>query len=344
MCHFIPSIPFSIVPKDYSKEILLVNQIYISNPLDRDTYEKNVINNGKFGYDVMVVDSSKSGYTFDYSLCNYYLHDKKNLLFDRKPLNSVFFTYETQNENDNVKMDIYCENSAPHELNILFQNTKAFSLAKTLGYKYVLRLECDMEFNDFDIKNINDKIKECILNDNKTSVMKFSEDYMGFHVTFWDIDYYFYIIGKILNQKDWEKLLHKHNLSDNGIERILPQILKNNYLIFEPLTTAQVIAYRFKETMRFFDSNVIIDFFKTSDDRIYFASTNHNWDRFPEKLIIRQYVKDTVLTNGIGNSNSVSWVYIDQNVDYIELEVDDKIYKLTGDEVKSTKNVISFMP
>ena len=323
-------------------KILLIGQVYFDNDNDLKMYENNISIDKKFGYEIMIVDSSNYKSLFNYNLTDYYLNDKKNLVFNRKPFNYVNFFYRT----DNVKLEISCENTAPHELNILYQNTKSFRLAKLLGYKYVLRVECDIPFNDFDINNIKNKINECVSN-NKKSVFMNTDNYIGFHITFWDIDWYFDKIGDILNQNDWMNLLHKYKLEDNGIETIFHSILKDqeeNYLKFDTITSASVKGYRYKETRRFYDSNVIIDFFK-NDSNLYLASTNMDNDKFPDELSLTQHLNNGgLLINLIRDwGGGISWILIDPDINYVELNVDKKIFKLNKSELQSTNNVITFL-
>jgi hypothetical protein len=326
-----------------SNDILLVGQIYISNEENKRVYQENVLNLANFGYPILIVDSSPTEYVFDHSGCDYYLYDKNNLLFDRKPLNMVNWHFTTVGPSNNINLSIPCYNSSPHELNILYQNTKAFSLAKTLEYKYVIRVECDIHFNENDIKNIKEKINQCI-EENKNSAFLYNGVSFGFHVSFYNIDHYFEKIGKILNQKDWENLLEKYNFSDDGLENIFPKIF-TDYINFDPLIVMAVLAYRYKETKRFLDSNVILDFFKDdSNDRIYLACTNNYLDKFPDKITLTQYIKERTLIDGVSNSVSVTWIFIDQNVDYVELNIDDKIHKFTKEDLVKTQNTINFIP
>lgn len=322
-------------------DVLLVGQIYINNIRDLEIYEFNTKNNKNFGYDILIVDSSKSKFKFDYTLADYYMYDKKNLLFNRNPFDFINFYYFHMN----IQLNIFCSNSSPHELNILYQNTKAFNFAKSLGYKYILRVESDLEFTSKDIEEINKKIDECKSFNKKAIFMKIDDTYIGFHISFWNIDYYFEKIGEIFSQKDWENLLKKYNIIDEGLEKTIPKIINNeeDFLKFDDLHSEPQKGFRYKETKMYFDSDCIIDFFKSEDNNVYFATANNSKDKFPNKLILTQYTQNGILKNEIVDlGETVSWVLIDTNIKNVELEVNDNIYTLTKEDLMNKPNTIIF--
>jgi hypothetical protein len=138
-------------------EILLLGQIHFENENELKIYE-NYINSIKiFGYKILIVDSSSYKELFNYKLCDYYLYDKENRLFNRN-LGEIYFYVQNHLINPNFKLHIHCKNNGSHELNILYQNTKSFNLAKTLGYKYILRMECDSILDLEDFTNIKNKM------------------------------------------------------------------------------------------------------------------------------------------------------------------------------------------
>jgi len=323
-------------------DILLLGQIYYKTEDELKMYENYIESLKKFGYKIMIMDSSPEGLLFNYSkLCDYYIYDKENKLFDRKPFGYLDFTI-----NGNVyELFMECGNVGEHELNILYQNTKSFNFAKLLGYKYILRLECDAIMTDEDFIDIKTKINDCISSNKKALLLYLVEqEYLGLHIGFWQIDWYLEKFGNILSQKDWEDFLVKNNFTDNNIETVMGKHLKKDIDQFNIIENKILFqkAFRYKETKRFFDSDVIIDFFK-SGDALYFATNNMTLSKYPEKLILTQYTPNGVLTNQITDPLKVlSWILIDQNFIYVELNVNDKIYKLERSKLLSIKNRLVF--
>jgi hypothetical protein len=100
---------------------------------------------------------------------------------------------------------------------------------------------------------------------------------------------------------------------------------------------------RYKETRRFIDSYLYIDFFKNSDGQVFFAVNNSNYDKFPDKLAIYQYTPTRSLGNEIKNPlKSTAWVLIENDIINVEIEIDNQIITLSREDVFSTKNIIEF--
>jgi hypothetical protein len=326
-----------------SEDILLYGQIFYKNAEDIDLYENCVKSLKGFDYKILIADSSQKDLTFNKNLCDYYLYDKENKLFDKKTEKNIYFYYECSS----FGIKILCNVTQGHELNILYQNTKVFNLAKTIGYKYILRLECDTIYSEENIKDIKEKINECVSSDKK-GVFVCDEEFLRMNMSFWDIDWYLEKIGNIKNENDWFKFLEKHNFSNIGIEILFWELIKNDkdkFINYNLSLPHYLKTFKYKETERFYESDVIIDFFKPKEsEQLFFCVTNYKSDVFPEKLILNQYFENGgYLTNQVKNPGSVLyWVNIDINIKYAELIVNDKIFKLTKEELFSVENVIIF--
>jgi hypothetical protein len=131
------------------------------------------------------------------------------------------------------------------------------------------------------------------------------------------------------------------------LEITLGKILKTNvddYITFDnQLKITYLKGLRYKETRRFIDSYLYIDFFKNSDGQVFFAVNNSNYDKFPDKLAIYQYTPTRSLGNEIKNPlKSTAWVLIENDIINVEIEIDNQIITLSREDVFSTKNIIEF--
>jgi hypothetical protein len=330
-----------------NEKILILCQIYSDLDKTMDNYEKSVESMKKFGYKILVVDSSSCNRLFNYQLCDYYFYDKENRLFNRKPFGEINYNYYTSS----YKLTIPCQCDSPHELNILYQNIKSFTLAKTIGYKYILRLECDVELVDEDVENIKNKISECVSFDKKgiLTSLDYNEEYhrgyTDLRVSFWDVDWYLEHFGNLKTQNDWEEFLKKNNLKDHGIEMVLGTYLynlKDEFVIYDKIRSVYTRVFRYKETKRFHNSNIILDFFKTNRGGMILGCLNNELEVFP-RVKLTQHTENNVLTNHLENPTySLFWVGIDSTVTKVTLEVDDKIFEINKEDIFSIENKIEF--
>ena len=336
-----------IILINMNDDVLVIGQMYAATDEEVLMYEKCVQSLKKLGHKIMIADSSSCQTKFDYiNLCDYYLYDKENRLFENHKFTDSLISHYVLS--DNIKLNYPCINHPTHELNILYTITKSFNLAKTLGYKYVLRLECDAIYTDEHIEFLKNKIQECIsLNKNAVLSTVDNCEYVSTNILFCDINWFLSKIGNIRSESDWYNFLQNKNLSDSPLEVVLGQVLKTNtddYIVIGNQLDIQYIkALKYKETKKFLDSKLYIDFFKSSTGQIFFAVNNCHHAIFPDKLSIYQYMETRSIGNEIKNPlKSTAWVVVEQDIIYVEIQIDNRIIKLSKEEVFSTKNTIEF--
>jgi hypothetical protein len=330
--------------------VLVVGQIYAKTEDDLHIYENCIRQLKKLECKIMIADSSVCQTKFDYiNLCDYYLYDKENRLFENHKYENYYINHYVMS--DNVKLNYPCINHPTHELNILYTIAKTFNLAKTIGYKYILRLECDAIITDEHISLITNKIMECV-SLNKKAVLStldnsVSTEYVSTNILFCDINWFLSKVGNVRTENEWLDFVKNNNLSDDLLEITLGKILKTNvddYITFDnQLKITYLKGLRYKETRRFIDSYLYIDFFKNSDGQVFFAVNNSNYDKFPDKLAIYQYTPTRSLGNEIKNPlKSTAWVLVENDIINVEIEIDNQIITLSREDVFSTKNIIEF--
>ena len=128
---------------------------------------------------------------------------------------------------------------------------------------------------------------------------------------------------------------------------VLGKVLKTNtedYIVIGNQLDVQYLkALKYKETKKFLDSKLYIDFFKSSTGQIFFAVNNCHHEIFPDKLCIYQYMETRAIGNEIKNPlKSTAWVVVEQDIICVEIQIDNQIIKLSKEEVFSTKNTIEF--
>jgi len=339
-----------IILIDMNNDVLVVGQIYAKTEDDIQIYENCVRQLKKLGCKIMIADSSVCQTKFDYlNLCDYYLYDKENRLFINHKYDNYYINHYVLS--DNVKLTYPCINHPVHELNILYTITKTFNLARTIGYKYIIRLECDAIITDEHIELIKNKVNECI-SLGKRSVLStidnsVSTEYVSTNILFCDINWFLSKVGNVRTENDWFEFVKNNNLSDDLLEITLGKILKTNkddYLTFDnELKITYLKGLRYKETRRFVDSHLYVDFFKSPTGQIFFAVNNSNCEKFPDKLALYQYMNNRSIGNEIQNPlKSTAWVVVENDIINVEIQIDDQTITLSRDDVFSTKNTIEF--
>jgi hypothetical protein len=232
----------------------------------------------------------------------------------------------------------------------MYQNTKAFNLAKALGYKYLLRLECDAVYSEENVKDIKEKIKECVESGKKAVFLcenlTTGHPFLRMNMSFWKIDWYLEKIGNIKNEKEWRDFLNRYGFDEGTIEDIFYKVFiefKEDFLNYDKPLPHYLKTLKYKETERFYKSDAIIDFFK-GGETLFFCALNHNQDSFPSKLVLKQYLEnDRFLTNTISDpGSSLIWIVVDCNVKNVDLMIDGVTHKIDKIELFSTKNVVIF--
>ena len=96
-----------------------------------------------------------------------------------------------------------------HGLSVLINLYNSVLYAKTMGYKYFQRIECDDIFGPISLKKIKDIQEECIaLNKKGVFYVNDSEANISFHYFFCEIDYFLNSVKRITSEEDYEKYVH----------------------------------------------------------------------------------------------------------------------------------------
>lgn len=144
------------------------------------------------------------------SLCDFFLYDKRNQLFTKEYENiePVDFYIST---GDFVIHNVV-DGMQRHGLSVLINLYNSVSHAKTLGYKYFQRIECDDIFGPESITRMRELQDECIaLNKKGLFYVNENEANISFHYFFCEIDHFLNVIHQISNEEDYENYVNSRS-------------------------------------------------------------------------------------------------------------------------------------
>jgi glycosyltransferase involved in cell wall biosynthesis len=140
-------------------------------------------------------------------LCNYFIYDRRNQLFQKEYPNIDYVNFYI-NTGDFIIHNV-TKGMQRHGLSVLINLHNSVLYAKTLGYKYFQRMECDDIFGSISLEKIKDIQEECIaLNKKGVFYVNDSEANISFHYFFCEIDYFLNSVKRISSEKDYEKYIH----------------------------------------------------------------------------------------------------------------------------------------
>jgi hypothetical protein len=145
-------------------------------------------------------------------MCDFYLYDKRNQLFRKEYTNVVdvdFFNSPGHFVAHNVKSGLQ-----RHGLSVLVNLFNALNTAKSLGYKYFQRIECDDLFGNISLSTMSN-VDDVCTRENKKGLFYFNEspeeNNISFHYFYCEIDYFLNSVNPIGNENDYIEYLMREN-------------------------------------------------------------------------------------------------------------------------------------
>ncbi len=140
--------------------------------------------------------------------CNFFIYDKRNQLFKEKYLNIDYVDFYVST--GNFMIHNVTEGMQRHGLSVLINLYNSVAYAKTLGYKYFQRIECDDIFGPESLKRMKELQTECIsLNKKGLFYVNDKEANISFHYFFCEIDYFLDTVTKISNESDYKEYVNR---------------------------------------------------------------------------------------------------------------------------------------
>jgi len=155
------------------------------------------------------------------NMVDFFFFDKRNQLFEKKyPKTDDIIINDYVFSGDKWEFTLKNHNSGVqrHGLSVLVNFHNSVSLAKSLGFENIIRIETDYLYGKKSMDWIFDTALKMENTDKKA--LLFFNDYendedqtneknnISFHLMFWNVDFFLDMIPKIKNEKDYENLLH----------------------------------------------------------------------------------------------------------------------------------------
>ena len=163
------------------------------------------------GCDVMLISNTSMERDI-IDMCDFYLYDKRNQLFKKEYTNVT----DVQFFNSNGPFVAY--NIKPglqrHGLSVLVNLFNALNTAKSLGYTYFQRIECDDLFGNISLSAMSN-VDDICSNEGKKGLFYFNEspgeNNISFHYFYCEIDYFLKSVNPIRNENDYIEYLMREN-------------------------------------------------------------------------------------------------------------------------------------
>jgi len=184
-------------------KVITITDCFVRNQQIEEKLKESIIRAKTLNNDILLASNTTvSKEVMD--LCNFFIYDKRNQLFEKEYPNIDYVDFYIST-GDFVIHNV-TKGMQRHGLSVLINLYNSVSYAKTLGYKYFQRVECDDIFGPLSLKKIKDIQEECIaLNKRGVFYVNDPEANISFHYFFCDIDYFLDSVKKISNEKDYEK-------------------------------------------------------------------------------------------------------------------------------------------
>ena len=333
-------------------KVLLVTQVYYTSEYQKREYIESIREFGRFGYKILVSDSSCYSPKIEIEdVCDYYQYDRDNRKYSDVGI-SITGDIWFYKDGSDITLNYLCSFENQHELNIHYCNAKAFEFAKREGYTHILKIEADLRLDDDAVNTILSDIDNFLKSGKRIMINVASDkrEWCWCNIFFCDVDWYLQRFGPIRSETDWLDFLKQHNYPNASLEMTLARVLhqhEDEYMHwnFDGLKMRFIKAYRYKETRRFHDSDIYLDFFYDyfNPKSIFLISLNGDGVPFPNVNLIQYLPNGGILHNTIGDSGGLfSWVYIDSNVEKVELIVNGTTHTLSNSELFSIKNYVWF--
>lgn len=188
------------------KKIITITDCFVRNKEIEEKLKSSLIGSKSLNNDILLISNTTvSKEVMD--LCNYFIYDKRNQLFQREYPNIDYVDFYIST-GDFVIHNV-TKGMQRHGLSVLINLYNSVAYAKTLGYKYFQRIECDDIFGPISRKRINEIQEECVaLNKKGVFYVNDMDANISFHYFFCEIDYFLDSVKQITCEEDYEKYVN----------------------------------------------------------------------------------------------------------------------------------------
>lgn len=190
---------------ELDRKIITITDCFVRNQQIENKLSISLGKSKSLNNDVMLISNTPVSKDL-MSLCDFFLYDKRNQLFEKEYENTEpvdFYVSAGDFMIHNVVSGMQ-----RHGLSVLINLYNSVAHAKTLGYKYFQRIECDDLFGPESLKKIKELQEECVaLNKRGVFYVNDNEANISFHYFFWEIDHFLENVYKISKESDYEEFV-----------------------------------------------------------------------------------------------------------------------------------------
>ena len=232
-------------------------------------------------------------------MVDFFYYDRRNQLFREKYSNVkeiIVNDYVSLESKWIFTLKNFTKGVQKHGLSVMVNFHNAMSLAKSLGYSNVVRIESDDLYGDRSLDKIYDIALEMESSDQK-AVLFFNdydesseseENNISFHLQFWNIDYFLNIIPKFSKESDYLEFIQKkwHSRDFVNLEVLFRRLLEKTNLKELKIHNGRIIHSILPDTIWITEAS-ISDFsndFKDFFTRVYKVENSDNYMIFSRNL------------------------------------------------------------
>lgn len=190
---------------DLDAKIITITDCFVRNDQIESKLKDSLIRAKELNNDILLISNTTVNKEV-MDLCDFFLYDRRNQLFQKEYENVEYVDFYIGLEGFTIHNVV--KGMQRHGLSVLINLYNSVSYAKTLGYKYFQRIECDDIFGPVSLKKIKSLREESIsLNKKGIFYVNNKEANISFHYFFCEIDHFLNCFYKIANEDDYEKYI-----------------------------------------------------------------------------------------------------------------------------------------
>lgn len=358
---------FEEISEEQSKNdsTIVIIDCFVTSQRIEQRLVQQIKNFKDIGFDVLLISNTTISKEIQ-DLTDYFIFDRRNQLFSENYsqiqeliINDYIFS--------NNEWIFTLKNVVPgiqkHGLSVMINFHNAATLAKSLGYKNLIRLEANDLYGKKSLnwikktaKDLEKSEKKCVVFFNNYEDQKKSEENnISFHLQFWNIDYFLEIVPKFSEENDYIDFLESHFSSKDFLtvevlfRRLLNLCHPSDLIAHMGTETQEILSDTVWNTVAsmsyFYDKPV--DFFhnvyrREDDGRILFFSKNLINKEINIQIVLKYDNGSEEIISQVlpGYQDSWCWNLFDSNVFSWETYHNEQIVHRGSSEY--LKNLVEF--
>jgi hypothetical protein len=192
--------------------------LYFSNREAESTAFTNIKNLKENGFKILVTSPQVLNEKF-FPYIDYFFFDRENQIFENRyeDVEPVIWW----NDMGNLRLHFVVDGFQKHGLAVLRSMVKGCSIAKSIGYDYIIRFEYDDLFGPVSMNKVNAICNDIL--ENRFNFYFYKNDYsetkkdISTHLMFYKCEKFLDVFSTIKNENDYKHFLEKINLPNKSI-------------------------------------------------------------------------------------------------------------------------------